>query len=44
VVASAPRRPQEASAGGGSPWALIALALTGALVVAGGVRRALRAG
>jgi hypothetical protein len=44
VVASAPRRPQQASAGGGSPWALIALGLAGAFVAAGGVRRALRAG
>jgi hypothetical protein len=44
VVASAPRRPRQASAGGGAPWALIALAVTGAFVAAGGVRRVLRAG
>jgi hypothetical protein len=41
VVASAPRRPQQASAGGGPPWAAALLGLTG-LMVAAGVRRASR--
>jgi hypothetical protein len=43
VAASAPLRPQEASAGGGPPWAAALLALTGVLV-AMGVRRAARSG
>ena len=44
VVTSAPRRARQASAGGGSPWTIIALALTGAFVAAGGVRRLTRSG
>jgi hypothetical protein len=43
VAASAPLRPQEASAGGGPPWAAAGLALAG-LMVAVGVRRAARRG
>jgi hypothetical protein len=41
VAASAPLRPQQASAGGGPPWAAALLALAG-LMVAVGVRRAAR--
>jgi hypothetical protein len=44
VVASAPRRPQEASVGGGSPWAMIAAGVAGLLVAAGGLRRVARPG
>jgi hypothetical protein len=39
VVASAPRRPQQASAGGGPPWAVAALGLAG-VIAALGLRRA----
>ncbi len=35
VVASAPRQPHQASAGGGPPWAIAALVLTGLLVAVG---------
>jgi hypothetical protein len=42
VIASAARRPQEASTGGGPPWAVAALVLSG-LVAAVGVRRAVAA-
>jgi hypothetical protein len=38
VIASASRRPQEASAGGGPPWVVAALVLSG-LAAAAGVRR-----
>lgn len=41
VAASAPLRPQQASAGGGPPWAAALVALAG-LMVAVGVRRAAR--
>jgi hypothetical protein len=41
VAASAPLRPQQASAGGGPPWAVALLGLAG-LMVALGVRRAAR--
>ena len=42
VIASASRRPQEASTGGGPPWVVAALVLSG-LVAAVGVRRAVAA-
>jgi hypothetical protein len=44
VHGRAPRRPQEASVGGGSPWAMIAAGLAGLLVAAGGLRRVARPG
>jgi hypothetical protein len=42
VIASAARRPQEASTGGGPPWA-VALVLASGLIAAVGVRRVLAA-
>jgi hypothetical protein len=38
VIASAPRRPEQASTGGGPPWA-VAIVLVSGLVAAAGVRR-----
>jgi hypothetical protein len=42
VVASAPRRPEQASTGGGPPWA-VAIVLASGLIAAVGVRRVLAA-
>jgi hypothetical protein len=42
TVASAARRPRHASVGGGPPWLVAAVGLTGLLLAAGGLRRRMR--